>query len=148
MVLEKIMSPRWTRAFRVPIWAGGWSGAAKTRRKPVLPSAEPPRAVVGFPHVAGPSTAYPQLGQRPALERRGRALQRQGQTHYQKGLWFSDISRAGRRFVSCTWRPTRAEVHPQIFLRRQKIRTANRLPIQVSKVVTTANIPHCRNGEP
>jgi len=36
------------------------------------------------------------------------------------GLWFSDLSREGSRFVSCTWRPTRAKVHPQIFLRRQK----------------------------
>jgi hypothetical protein len=65
---------------------------------------------------------YPQLvpGQRPALERRGRGLQCQGQTHYQKGLRFSDLSWAGSCVVPYTWRPTRAEVHPQIFLRRQK----------------------------
>ena len=52
----------------------------------------------------------------PALGRRG--LRRQGQTHYQKGLQFSDLSSAGSRVISRTWRPTRAKVHPQIFLRR------------------------------
>ena len=85
--------------YRSPYWAGCFLDQWCTRTDAIEDRADEARR----PHVAEPTTAYPQLvpSQRTALERPGRGLQRQGQTHYQKGLWFPDLLRAGSRFVSC-----------------------------------------------
>ena len=74
----------------------------------------------GRSHVALAPRARPELvsSQGPVLERHRRGLQRQGQSDYQKGLRLPYQRGTGTRSVPCTWRPARAETHPQILLRR------------------------------
>ena len=93
-----------------PYWAGQFldQWCTRTMRSKIGPMKNIARMLRGH------RTADPQLvpRQRAALERRGRRIQYQGKTDYQKGLRFSDLSCAGSRFVSYTWRSTRAEVYP------------------------------------
>ena len=48
-------------------------------------------------------------------------LQHQGEAGGEKSLWLSHRPSDGNLFVSCTWRPTRTRIRPQILLRRLTI---------------------------
>ena len=86
--------------YRSPYWAGRFldQWCTRTMRSKIGPMKRVARMLRG--HRPLILNWFP--GQRPAFERRGRGLQCQGQTHYQKGLRFSDLSWAGSRLVSYT----------------------------------------------
>ena len=72
-------------------------------------------------HVACSSALVVELVSRQGchfLRPRG-GLQHQGETGSEKSLWIPHRPSDGNLPVSCTWRPTRASIHPQVLLRRQ-----------------------------
>ena len=73
-------------------------------------------------HVACSSALVVELVSRQGchfLRPRG-GLQHQGETGSEKSLWIPHRPSDGNLPVSCTWRPTRASIHPQVLLRRLK----------------------------